>query len=200
MTQNFLLVTGNESKANEIRPIFSALDAQIFTLSDLGITARPVEDGSSEEENSRKKIAFGMVHAPHGYIVISDDTGLHLSALGGAPGHHAARWAGDSATTSEVTQHTLRQLEGKGDRGALFVTVAGLGLPDGSIRTFRGELSGWIYDREAVDPRPQMPYSGIFIPNGLKNVLAEMPIEEENKISHRGKAFRLLIDELKKHL
>ncbi len=89
------------------------------------------------------------------------------------------------------TQWILKQLEEASNRRVTFETVVALVSPKGKKYFFSGKLSGNILKaaRANVMPQPNMPYSTIFKPDGLKKVFAEMTVEEENRISHRGKAF-----------
>jgi len=187
-----ILSTRNPSKAEQIRALFGDVPLFVRTLSEMGIEGEAVEDGLSLEENAVKKARFAL---RPGHLAMADDTGLFIDALGGRPGVHAARWAGD-VSTEEITQYTLRQLEGVWDRGATFKTVVALVSPDGKERYFSGEVRGVILDAPRVPPQPKMPYSPIFVPEGSDKVWAEMTTEEENAISHRGKAFRLVRDYL----
>jgi XTP/dITP diphosphohydrolase len=102
----------------------------------------------------------------------------------------SARWAGEHATTDEITRHTLAQLEGATDRSATFRTVVALISPSGEERFFEGEVRGRILEVAKVPPQPKMPYSPIFLPDERDKVWAEMSMEKQNEISHRGQAFR----------
>lgn len=121
---------------------------------------------------------------------MADDTGIFITALDGRPGIYAARWAGEHATTREITQHTLKSLAGTNDRSATFETMVALVSPEGKEYFFTGKCPGKILEAEKVPPQPKMPYSGIFSPDGFDKVWAEMTTLEENEISHRGIAFR----------
>ncbi len=166
------------------------MDLNILTLDEAGIEGEAVEDGDTLEENACKKAQFAMEHSNGGAWTMADDTGFFINALNGLPGIKAARWAGDNVTTEEIMQHTLMALEGSEDRSAEFKTVAVLLPPDGEVLTFTGSVEGHILLAPRVQPQPMMPYSPIFVPNGFGKCWAEMDVEEENIISHRGKAFR----------
>jgi XTP/dITP diphosphohydrolase len=196
-SMNIILSTRNPSKAEQIKAVFAGVPISVLTLSDAGIEGEAVEDGSTLEENAIKKALFAH---RLGEWSMADDTGLFIDALDGKPGIHAARWAGD-ASTDEITAYTLKQLEGVEDRSATFKTVVALVSPGGEQRFFVGEVRGELLDAPRVKPQPKMPYSPLFIPEGSDKVWAEMTTEEENAISHRGKAFHLtgeyLLDLLK---
>src|SRR3989344_840402 len=127
---------------------------------------------------------------------IADDTGLFIDALGGQPGIYAARWAGKDVTTEFTRDFTLKKLEGVSlpKRTATFETVAAVVSPIGEHKFFSGKIKGKILLQPRTECQPNMPYSGIFMPDGYDKVWAEMGVEEENKISHRGKAFRQVRD------
>jgi XTP/dITP diphosphohydrolase len=186
---DIVLSTRNPSKAEQIKAVFAGVPINVLTLSDVGIEGEAVEDGTTLEENAMKKALFA--HRP-GTWSMADDTGLFIPALGGRPGVYAARWAGETATTDEITQHTLKQLEGVEDRTATFKTVVALVMPKGEIGFFSGEVHGRLLEAPRVKPQPKMPYSPLFIPDGSDKVWAEMTPDEENTISHRGKAFRFV--------
>lgn len=185
---NIVLSTRNPSKIIQIKAVFTNIPITVLSLTDVGIDGEAVEDGATLEENAVKKALFA--HRP-GEWAMADDTGLFIDALDGKPGVHAARWAGETASTDEITQHTLRQLEGVKDRWASFKTVVALVSPEGEQKFFAGEVRGIILEAPRVPPQPKMPYSPLFIPEGSDKVWAEMTTDEENAVSHRGKAFRL---------
>lgn len=161
---------------------------------------KTIEDGTTIDENAIKKALFA--HQP-GKYAMSDDTGIFINALGGQPGVLSARWAGEKATTDEITQHTLKQMEGKTDRSATFRSAVALIDPDGDIHIFHGESRGTLLEFAKVKAQPDMPYSPIFVPEGRTMVYAEMTPEAANEISHRGKAFakafRFLVSQQNSH-
>lgn len=183
-----ILSTRNPSKAEQIKAIFAGSPISILTLSDAGIEGEAVEDGTTLQENALKKALF--VHQSSKTWGMADDTGLFIDALDGIPGVRAARWAGETATTEEITRHTLKQLEGASDRSATFETVVAIVTPEGKQHFFSGKVRGKILEAPRTPPQPKMPYSPIFIPDGTDLVWAEMTVDFENSISHRGKAFQ----------
>lgn len=189
-----ILATRNDSKAEQIRAIFKGSSYNVVTMTEAEIEGEAVEDGETLEQNALKKAMY--VHDQCRWMVMADDTGLFIESLGGAPGVRAARWAGEHATTEEITAHTLRQLEGKSNRRATFRTVVGIVRPDGLVQTFDGEVNGQILAAPRTKPQPKMPYSPIFVPDGTDQVWGEMTIEFQNRISHRGIAFRKALEYL----
>ncbi len=185
-----ILSTRNPSKAEQIKAMFVGSPFQILTLTEAGIEGEAVEDGNTLHENALKKARFAYELSDRDGWTMADDTGLFINHLNGAPGIKAARWAGDSATTDEITRYTLKQLEGASDRTAKFETVVAMVSPEGKEHYFSGQVNGSILEAPRTPPQPKMPYSPIFVPDGTDKVWAEMIVEEENLISHRGKAFR----------
>ena len=184
-----ILSTRNPSKAEQIKAIFVGTDIKVLTLSDAGIEGEAVEDADTLKENALKKAVFADEHAPQGVWTMADDTGIFIHALNGFPGVKSARWAGD-VTTEELMNLTLEKLKGITDRSASFETVVALMSPEGDQYFFSGKAEGTILEAPKTKPQPKMPYSPIFRSNESGLVWAEMSIEDENKISHRGKAFR----------
>lgn len=197
---DIILSTRNPSKAEQIKAVFRGLPISILTLAEANIKGEALEDGETLKENALKKARFAYEHSNPKRWAMSDDTGLFIHHLNGAPGIRAARWAGENAATDEITRHTLRQLEGARDRSATFETVVALITPEGKENFFSGKVHGQILETSRTLPQPKMPYSPIFMPDGTNKVWAEMTIEEENLISHRGKAFRQAREFLEKLL
>lgn len=185
-----ILSTRNPSKATQIREIFPGPKFQILTLSDVDINGEAVENGATLKENARIKAFFAYEEIGKKEWVMADDTGLFISHLNGEPGVRSARWAGENASTEEITAFTLKKLEGALDRTATFETVVALISPGGRVYSFSGKVQGVILEAPKTKPQPKMPYSSIFVPNGTDKVWAEMTTEEENRLSHRGFAFR----------
>lgn len=199
MSIKIILSTTNPSKADQIKAMFTNPSVKVLTLSEAGIEGEAIEDGVTLGENAMKKVLYVQERLPEPAWIMADDTGLFIAALDGRPGIHAARWAGD-IPTNEITQYTLRQLEGKTDRSAVFKTVVCLATPDGRIVDFEGEVRGFLSEKAKVPAQPKMPYSPLFTPEGSDKVWAEMSVEEENAVSHRGKAFRQVVAFLENEL
>lgn len=183
--------TRNPSKAEQIGALLKNLPLQVESLEEAGIVGEVVEDGTTLEENATKKALFAH---QVGHWSVADDTGLFIDALDGQPGIFAARWAGEDATTEDIMNFTLGKLQNvpKEQRAATFRTCAVLITPDGDQLVFFGEVPGTLLTSPRVPCQPKMPYSAIFVPQGQEKAWAEMTVEEENAISHRGIAFRKL--------
>ena len=188
-----VLASANPHKAIEIAEIIGA-----------GIELRPrpadvpdvVEDGATLEENARLK-AVALVAAT-GYPALADDTGLEVDALGGRPGVHSARYAGEAGDAEANMAKLLHELAGlpMTQRTARFRTVALLRFPDGRELVSHGVVEGRIID--APRGGAGFGYDPIFEPaesGGL--TFAEMSSAAKNAISHRGRAFRSLATLLK---
>lgn len=159
-----------------------------------GVTGEAVEDGETLYDNALKKVRFVFDRLIEKAWVMSDDTGLFIDALNGLPGVNTAYWAGKGKAEKETMMYALEQMRDIADRRATFKTSALLMSPEGSIYHFEGSAPGKLLHAPRLAPQPKMPYSSIFEPDeGGGKVWAEMSVDEENEISHRGKAFRQVI-------
>ena len=158
-----------------------------------GLTLPP-ETGLTLEDNAEIKAVYASRQT--GLPAISDDTGLEVKFLNGAPGVHTARYAGEHADTDDNNRKLLSALEGQllPQRGASFRTVACLATPQGCVQTFEGSLDGYIgfgYRGENG-----FGYDPLFLVGDSKRTLAELTETEKNKISHRARAFEKLAERL----
>jgi XTP/dITP diphosphohydrolase len=155
-----------------------------------------VEDADSLEGNARLK-AVALVRAT-GRPAVADDTGLEVDALGGRPGVYAARYAGEHATYADNRAKLLRELDGvaRADRTARFRTVALVRWPDGREMVAEGACPGVIAEREQGERG--FGYDPLFVPTeGDGRTFAQMSEDEKHALSHRGRAFRALLDRLR---
>ena len=189
----FVLATANPDKVSEIREILRPL---AITLLDRPTNVPEiVENGDTLEENALLK-ARALVAAT-GRAAISDDTGLFVEALHGQPGVFSARYAGENANYHDNVTKLLLALDGvaREQRTATFRTVAAVAYPDDSWFVVDGELAGWI----AEDARGTngFGYDPIFEPRDSHGrTLAELSAAEKHELSHRGNAFRALVEAL----
>ena len=152
-----------------------------------------VEDADTLAGNARLKAVAIM--AATGLPAIADDTGLEVEALGGAPGVHTARYAGDGCSYADNRAKMLAELDGVTDRGAAFKTVAMVVWPDGTELAVEGVCPGTIARAERGSVG--FGYDAIFIPtDGDGRTFAEMGPDAKNELSHRGRAFRGLLSQL----
>ena len=184
-----VLSTRNPSKAEQIKAVFADSPIQILTLGEAKIEGQGVEDGTTLKENALKKAMFVHQKDPSVWAM-ADDTGIFIDALDGKPGVHTADWNGGNKETEQMTAWILKQLEDIKDRSATFKTVVSIVSPEGKQHFFTGEVRGKILKTSRGKAQPKMPYSLIYVPDGTDKVWAEMSVEEENNISHRGKAFQ----------
>ena len=180
-----VLATGNAGKAEEIRRIL--LDHELVPRPD--DVPEPVEDGDTLLDNARVK-ARALVEAT-GLPAVADDTGLEVDALDGAPGVRASRFAGPGATYADNVRKLLAALDGVPPerRTARFRTVALIARLDGEEVSFEGVLEGSIL--EAPRGEHGFGYDPVFLIPALDRSLAELDLEEKNRISHRAEAFGL---------
>ncbi|HHS49515.1 MAG TPA: RdgB/HAM1 family non-canonical purine NTP pyrophosphatase [candidate division Zixibacteria bacterium] len=190
-----VFATRNRDKLKEITAILNGLPVEILTLEDFPDLAETIEDGDTFEENAEKKAREAMEHT--GLPALADDSGICVDALNGAPGIFAARFAGEGCTYADNNAKLLRDLHGvpRCERGASFVCVAALVMPNGEVFFARGELDGRIAEKPRGDNG--FGYDPVFVlPDG--RVLAELSPDEKHVISHRGAAFKAMEDILSK--
>lgn len=182
--------TTNQGKINEIKEYFKGSRFTVVTPKDLNLDLKVIEDGETLGENALIKVRAAHALLPD-HWAMSDDTSLDIDALGGEPGIYAARWLREGAPIEETRDYCLERMEGIKNRSATFRCVIALKSPQGEELTFGGELEGWMREVPSIAFRPNMPYSSLFMAKGYEKTLAEMTIEEENRISHRGQALDL---------
>ncbi|MGC9316114.1 MAG: non-canonical purine NTP pyrophosphatase, partial [bacterium] len=139
-----IFATHNRDKVREISAILDGLPVEVRTADDYPDFPETIEDGATCEENALKK-AREMCDFS-GHPAIADDTGLYVSALDGAPGIYAARFAGENVTYEDNYRKLLREMENvpEGERTAYFATISALVLPDGREFVAEGRLNGII--------------------------------------------------------
>ena len=185
------LATGNKHKIKEIEKIFKMDNVEILSIND-GIEIPEVEeDGTTFEENSKKK-ALEIAKFTN-MITIADDSGLCVDALGGAPGVYSARYAGEHGNDLDNNKKLVKELQGIENRKARFVCVITLAKPTGETYSFRGEVEGDIID--VPQGTEGFGYDPHFFMKEYRKTLAEIP-EIKNKISHRARALEKLKENL----
>jgi XTP/dITP diphosphohydrolase len=185
----FVLATANPDKAREIREI---LGGSIRLLSRPADVPDVEETGATLEDNARLKAA--ALSEATGSAAIADDTGLEVDALGGAPGVHSARYAGDGASYADNVAKLLEALtavQGAEARRARFRTVAVAVWPGGGEVVAEGSVEGRI--AEAPRGGNGFGYDPVFVADGTGGAtLAELDAARKHAVSHRGRAFRAL--------
>lgn len=185
------LATGNKHKIKEIEKIFKMDNVEILSIND-GIEIPEIEeDGTTFEENSKKK-ALEIAKFTN-MITIADDSGLCVDALDGAPGVYSARYAGEHGNDLDNNKKLVRELQGIENRKARFVCVITLAKPTGETYSFRGEVEGDIID--VPQGTEGFGYDPHFFMKEYGKTLAEIP-EIKNKISHRARALEKLKENL----
>ena len=189
--ETIVLATGNPHKVKEIREVL-ADQFIIKGLKEIGCTTDLPETSPTLEGNALQKARYVYQH--YQVNCFAEDTGLEIEALGGEPGVYTARYAGPKRDPDDNMNLVLQKLLGVKARDARFRTVVALIL-DGKEYTFEGIVNGTIaLQKQGVGG---FGYDPIFIPNDYEQTFAELPSTEKNKISHRGRAIRKLIDFLK---
>ncbi len=190
-----IVATRNAHKTREIQRILGPT----FTVNDL--SAHPEipdtrETGKSYEKNAILKAVGASRHFPG--LIIADDSGLEVDALGGAPGIFSARYAGQNATDKQNIDKLLVELARTGaketKRSARFRCVIALARQGELLGTFEGIVEGTIVERARGSYG--FGYDPIFVPRGFEETFAELPPEVKNTISHRAKATRGLTAKL----
>ena len=189
-----VLATRNKKKVEEIRRITAGLPITVLSLDDYPQCPDTVEDRDTFEGNAVKKAV--EVAQCTGRIALADDSGLEVTALGGAPGVYSARYATDAATGNDPKNYEklLKDLNNipPEERGARFVCCLALAYPDGRTKTFFGYAKGHI-GRESRGKKG-FGYDPVFFPEGFDRTFAEMTAEEKDALSHRGKALEKLAE------
>ena len=184
--KQLLLGTRNAGKIEELTDLLS----NIAGLELLTLLERPFaeveETGETFLDNALLKAR--TIAEETGLAVLAEDAGLEVRVLGGAPGVRSARYAGVPVDFARNNELLLERLEGLADRGARFVAVAVLQLPDGQVFVTTGLLAGSI--TETPSGAGGFGYDPLFVPAGCTRTLAEQSIEEKNLISHRMQAMR----------
>lgn len=191
-----IFATGNQDKMREIREIMEDLGMEILSMKEAGLSADIVEDGRSFEENARIKAE--AIARLCDDIVLADDSGLEIDALGGEPGIYSARYMGEDTSYRVKNQNLIDRLEGVPDekRTARFVAAIAAVFPDGSCETVRGTIEGRIGYRESG--RNGFGYDPIFVVPEYGCTTADLSEEEKNKISHRGRALTMMKEIIRK--
>ena len=202
-----IFATGNKGKIREIKEIVKDSDhkdrIEVLSMREADVEAEPDENGADFEDNAliKARAVYDLLQSrpvPEDTvrIVMSDDSGLVIDSLGGAPGVHSARYMGYDTDYRLRMEHILELMKNipEEQRSARFVAAVAAVLPDGQSRVVRGAMEGRIGHSIAgengfgYDPFFYLPQYGM--------TSAEISPEEKNKISHRGQALRKMLTEL----
>jgi XTP/dITP diphosphohydrolase len=209
-----LLATSNPGKLRDFAGAAAPFGIAIANIPHFSSLPEVVEDGTTFEENARKKAESYSLAVP-GELVLADDSGLEIDALGGAPGVYSARYAAldpqknaprkddpqndaprtaDRDTNDEANNaRVLRELEGipEQKRSARFVCVLAVARDGRTLHTFRGTAEGVILD--APRGNNGFGYDPLFLFPAIRKTFAQLDAEEKSRYSHRGAAFRKLL-------
>jgi XTP/dITP diphosphohydrolase len=194
------LASGNPNKAAELQAMADALGGggaggrlEVVCAAQAGGMPPVAEDTGTFAGNARKKALALRAALPEGAWSLADDSGLCVEALGGAPGVESAYYAGPAGDPAANLAKLVASMRGvpEGRRGAEFVCVLYLAGPRGREQSFEGRCRGRLLE----DPRGAggFGYDPLFVPEGLDLTLAQLPRQEKNALSHRGRAFALLV-------
>lgn len=183
-----IFATNNKNKVEEIKHL-THQKFQILTLQEVGIDIDIPEPHDTLEANATEKST--TIYKLTNEAVFSEDTGLEVAALNGAPGVKSARYAGEGRNMQDNIDKLLHELKDKPSRAAQFRTVASL-IINGKEYQFEGICKGHITTEQ--DGTSGFGYDPVFIPEGSDITFANMDVTEKNKYSHRKKAVQQLID------
>ncbi len=189
--KRIVIASQNEDKISEIRNPLTALGYEVYSLLDFDIPDIE-ETGKTLRENAR--IKAHAVRKITEYTVLSDDSGLEVDALHGAPGVHSKRFS-DSTMDEDNNELLLKKMEDKEQRSATFKTVMVLLFNDEREYSFEGSLHGYIHTRQ--EGEHGFGYDSVFIPVGHSQTLATLGPETKDRISHRRRALREVVNFLK---
>lgn len=196
MRKTIIVATGNQGKIKEFREILGESNYEFLSLHDIGLADfEIIEDGETFEENALIKAK--TIANKVGKMVLADDSGLEVDYLDKAPGVYSARYLGEDTPYTIKNNYIIEQLQGVPDekRTARFVCVIACAFPDGDSFTVRGTVEGRIAYEEKGDNG--FGYDPIFYVPELGVTTAELPADEKNAISHRGRALRAMYEKLK---
>lgn len=185
-----MIASHNDGKVGELAELFAPYGIRCVSAASLGLP-EPEEAGDSFTENAKIKAIAAAKGS--GMLSLSDDSGLEVEALGGAPGIHSARWGGPNKAFDLAmarVHHELKKL-GTSDRRANFTCALALAVPDGEVAAFTGQVYGTI----VWPPRGTrgFGYDPIFVPEGYSETFGEIEPKLKNQLSHRMRAFEKLM-------
>jgi XTP/dITP diphosphohydrolase len=185
-----MVATQNRGKVREIKKVMKGLGFRILSLNDFSGVPQIEEDGKNFLENALKKARFYSRY--FGRLTLADDSGLEVDVLRGRPGVYSARYAGEGASTQENNRKLLKEMEAipLSKRGARFKCVLALVSPEGKEVVVEGSCRGRIGFKEIG--KKGFGYDPLFVLPSYGKTMAQLSVEEKNRISHRGKALRKL--------
>jgi XTP/dITP diphosphohydrolase len=196
--QKLLIATGNPGKVKELQVLLEELNVQLLTPKDIGLDLDVVEDGLTYQENAGKKaLAYSLAS---GMVSLADDSGLEVVALGGAPGLYSARYSPlPHATDADRRAYMLKNL-GESPRPwkAHFHATVAIARPGGQVLFAEGNCYGEIIPEERGENG--FGYDPIFFVTEANCTMAELSMQQKNRLSHRSQAVRNALPLLQKVL
>jgi len=182
-----VIASHNPGKVREIAALLAPFAVEVVPAASLGLD-EPEETGASFAENAVLKARAAAEAA--GLPALADDSGLAVAGLGGRPGIHSARWAGEDRDFGAAMARVEREIGDRG-RAAAFICALALCWPDGHCETFEGRVDGAL----VWPPRGGrgFGYDPMFVPDGRAETFGEMDQDEKHRISHRADAFARLV-------
>lgn len=181
-----IFVTGNEKKLREIHEIIDDFPIPVVSMREAGVFTEIEETGTSFRENALIKVrALPLMEDA---ILMADDSGLSVDALGGAPGIYSSRWMGEKTPYPDKIAELLRLLDGKKgeERSAHYTCAVAVRFPDGREEVFEGIMAGRI--AEEAKGTNGFGYDPAFFYPPANRTAGEMSEEEKNRVSHRFQA------------
>ena len=183
-----VIASHNEGKVRELAELFAPFGIECVSAASLGLP-EPEETGESFADNAKLKAMAAAQGS--GLPALADDSGLEVTALGGAPGIHSARWGGSDKDFGLAMARVNQALAKGSDGHANFTCVLAIASPDGSVALSEGKVFGTV----VWPPRGTrgFGYDPIFVPDGYDETFGEMDPELKNRLSHRMRAFEKLM-------
>jgi len=192
MINTLVLASHNKGKLKEFDALLKGLVGEVKSAGDQGLI-EPEEIGTTFLENATMKALTAMKAC--GLPCLSDDSGLSVNALNGAPGVYSADWAGPEKNFAKAMKDVQDKMGEAVDRSAYFTSVLVLAYPDGRIESFEGCVDGQIvWPPRGVEG---FGYDPMFLPDGYDKTFGEMSADEKHAISHRARAVEKFITYLK---
>ena len=196
------IATNNPHKVQELKMMIdeAGLHVKVYSAQDLGGMPHVVEDGDTFEANAKLKAEALRKVAPEAAWVMADDSGLCVDELNGAPGVGSARYSGEHATDDENNKKLLIEMNDipMNQRRGKYTCCLVVMHPSVKNIVFQSICKGTILDNS--EGEYGFGYDPLFMPLGESKTFAEMSLESKNKISHRGRALKLFVEWLKKHV
>ncbi|EAT16231.1 XTP/dITP diphosphatase [Desulfuromonas acetoxidans] len=190
-----VVATQNQGKLKEIRRVLADCGIEVVGMDSFADLVPAQEDGETFADNAHKKAL--AIARQTGMLCLADDSGLTVAALDGRPGVYSARYAGEGSTDAQNNALLIEELAGVPEprRQAAFWCVMALCTPDDDCQLFEGRIEGRILDQ--AQGQGGFGYDPLFFVESHGCTMAELPLDEKNRISHRGQALQKVVAALK---